>query len=239
MRSSKQLHYLFLLHLLASIVVFVGAWALVIMLANEPLFFLYFITIMVALTLVLGIIKSRIDRITNESYMVKINANPGPPLDVKRAHNLNGLRTHLISKDFVQYANDSQHALFYRARKDDIKKMLKGYTLEVVVYTTKIEPEFYLSIVDEEVQLIREKLHNEKKNIQQMLITQIKQVDTLTQDVKEKTSEIFFMRLKRMVVSTINVAVDLSTDKAVMLYSDEYSPSLYYKKHIDFIKKII
>merc|ERR1711879_876522 len=105
-----------------------------------------------------------------------------------------------------------------RTEKDQVKKMFRGYTLEIVVYTSKIEPEFYLDIVDEEVQAIQDKLRSEKKRVAQILVTQIKQVDELTDDVKVKTSEVFFMRMKNIVISTINVSIDLSTDKAVFLY---------------------
>ena len=239
MRTEKQLHRLFLLYLVLSVVVFVGAWALVIVLAEEPLFFLYFLTIMVALMLAISLLRNRINYVTNESYLVRINNHPAGPLPVKRAHNQSTLRQYLLSKDFEQYSQDSAHSLYYRVTKDEIKKMFRGYTLEIVVYTSKIEPEFYLEIVDEEVQAIQEKLRVEKKRVAQILVTQIKQVDELSDTIKARTKEVFFMRIKNMIMSTINVTIDLSTYKAILLYSDTYSPILYYKKHVDFIKKTI
>merc|ERR1711879_192946 len=102
--------------------------------------------------LALSLLRNRINYVTNESYLVRIKDNPAGPVSAKRAHNPNTLKTYLLSKDFELYTTDSAHSLYYRTEKDQVKKMFRGYTLEIVVYTSKIEPEFYLDIVDEEVQ---------------------------------------------------------------------------------------
>ena len=110
--------------------------------------------------------------------------------------------------------------------------------LEVVVYINKDESEFYLEIVNDEINKIKEKLSKEKKTVNRMFITQYKEVDTLDEKTKKSLSEIVFIRTRNHIISTINVGV-LDNELAVMLYSDTYSPSLYYKYHIEQIKDMI
>jgi hypothetical protein len=51
--------------------------------------------------------------------------------------------------------------------------------------------------------------------------------------------ETFFFKTQNSVISTINIALHQESEKAVMFYSDKFSPSLYYTEQIDEIKKMV
>ena len=117
--------------------------------------------------------------------------------------------------------------------------MLRGYILEIVVLIKDNEPEFYLDAVDNEIQKIQDILIKEKRRVDKMLITQVKFIEELDDNTKKQLSEIVFIRTQTNVISTINVGIDLDNSEAIMLYSDQFTPSLYYTYHVDQIKKMI
>ena len=137
------------------------------------------------------------------------------------------------------FSSDADHFLYYRAKKDHIKKMLRGYILEIVVYINNEDSEFYLSIVDEQVQKIQDMLRKDKKKVEKLLITQIKTIKELDDKTKQYIKEIVFIRSQTGIISTINVGLHYDSNKAVLLYSDTYSPSLYYKYQVEEIKNLV
>ena len=169
---------------------------------------------------VIAFFRAKLDSIINASYLIRIRENAGEPLPIKRIKTREFLNTYLISNDYIKFVDQTDHFLYYRTKKDHIKKMLRGYILEVVVFINQDEPEFYLVSIDEEVQKLQEMFRKEKKKVEKLLITQVKFIET-------------------GIISTINVGLHLDSNKAVLLYSDTYNPSLYYKYHIDEIKKMV
>ena len=92
--------------------------------------------------------------------------------------------------------------------------------------------------VDNEINKLRDELFKEKKK-NHPVNHQIKEIDELDEKTRDMIKEILFIRTKRSIVSTINVGLHRPSKQALMLYSETYSPSLYYKYHIEQIKKII
>ena len=88
-------------------------------------------------------------------------------------------------------------------------------------------------------QQLRDEIFKEKKKINRLIITQIKEIKELDDKTRDEIKEVIFIRTKRLIISTLNVGLFQTQKKAVMLYSDTYSPSLYYKYHLDEIKKIL
>ena len=183
--------------------------------------------------------RAKLDSIINASYLIKIKEHAGDPLTIKRLKTKEFLNTYLVNNDYIKFTEADNHFLYYRAKKDHIKKMLRGYILEIVIYINQDEPEFYLESIDEEIQKLQEMFRKEKKKVEKLLITQFKYVDDLDENVKQQIREIVFMRSQSGIISTINVGLHLDSNKAVLLYSDTYNPSLYYKYHIELIKKLV
>lgn len=182
--------------------------------------------------------SNRLNYISNLSYATKISSNSGDPLKISRVNNTKKLYQYLEEHEFTKYRNDDSHYLFYRLTKDTIKKAFSFYMLEVVVYINKDEIDFYLDQVNDEIDEIKDIFFKDKKVINRLFVTQFKEVDTLDEKTKKDIAEIVFIRTKHHIISTINVGI-FNDELAVMLYSDTYSPSLYYKYHIEQIKDML
>ena len=243
MEDIKKLHRQFLV----TIVTFIFVIAIIITIislsfikiSNPNTPYLIFFSLMLVFMFLTTMFKSRIDSIINTSYLLKITQYQGKPLGINRLYSEENLRSYLNANDYIDFEQKSNHAVFYKTTKDHIKKIFRGYILEIVVYIKPDESEFYLEAVDEEINKIQEILIKNKQRVDKMLITQIKIIDELDDVTKAQLSEIVFIRAQSGIISTINVGIDLKSSKAVLLYSDDFSPSLYYTYHVEQIKKMI
>lgn len=182
--------------------------------------------------------SNRLNYLMNMSYILKISHNSSDPLQITRVNNTQSFYKYLENNDFKKFKNDSSHYLFYRVTKDTIKRVFSKYMMEVIVYINKDETEFYLDQVNQEINDLKDKFLAEKQVINKLFITQYKEIDDLDEKTKKDISEIVFLRTKHDIVSTINVGI-FNSELAVMLYSDTYTPSLYYTYHIEQIKDMI
>ena len=238
-RVNRQ--FLFSIGLLLVIIglLIAAVWYSYIYLENTTIQFTIFLGALLITIFLSSIFRARLDSLTNLSYLLKIRLNQSDPIPIKRVRSEDLLHMYLKNNDFKLYADDYAHFLYYRAQKDTIKKMLRGFILEIVVYIKPSQNEFYLDIVDEEIEKIRETLSDDKKRAEKILITQVRTVEELDEATKDQIKEIIFLRSQSGIISTINVGLHLDSDKAVMLYSDDYSPSMYYAHHVEQIKKMV
>ncbi len=243
MNDIRRINRSFLFTLIA-LVGAVAALSFVMIAANiwivdeNAAYVVYFVSLL-AILVVVGLFKGKLDRITQLSYLIKIRAHPGDPLPIRHAKNLDDLPDHLKSLDYERYVWDLDHAVYYRVTKDEIKRLFPRYILEVVVLVSPRKNAFYLEQVDGEIAAIQQMILKSKRVMDRMTITQIKEIGNLDETTKEQIKEIIFIRANRTIISTINVGIYPAGGVAVMLYSDTYRPSLYYTRHIDEIKKII
>jgi len=197
------------------------------------------VVLLIGSLFVVSAYKTKFDQLTNISYIIKIRANPGEPLPMNHTLTLDYYKGYLQSQDFVLYNHDKQHALYYRLTKDKIKKMLSRYMLEVVVVEFLKSDSFFLDIVDSEIGKIQQLFLSERKTIDRMLMTQIKEIDDLDDKTRDSIKEIVFFKTRIGIISTINIGLHRPSKTAILLYSDVYNPSLYYRHHVELIKKII
>lgn len=200
--------------------------------------YIVYFTVFIIMLFILPYFKNRIDKLTNISYILKIRSHEAPPLELNRTINPN-FGGYLRSLDFVKFTVDKDHIFYYRMEKDTVKRIFKRYMLEVIVLIDEKQEDFFLDTVDTNIGKIQQQMLTEGKKINRMLITQIKEISNLDDQTKEKIKEIAFFRTNLGVISTINVGIYKKANMGVLLYSDTYSPSLYYQKHIDLIKQII
>lgn len=241
MKNIKSINRRFLLTM-ATLIIYIGLsigiiWYVYVYYINQSVT-VALIVLLITL-FVISVFRAKLDSLINVSYLIRIRENAGEPLTIQRLKTKEFLNTYLINNDYIKFAESDDHFLYYRTKKDHIKKMLRGYILEIVVYINQDEPEFYIESIDEEVQKLQEMFRKEKKKVEKLLITQLKFIDNLDENVKQQIREIVFMRSQSGIISTINVGLHLDSNKAVLLYSDTYSPSLYYKYHIELIKKLV
>jgi len=184
------------------------------------------------------VFKKRFDEVLNWSYSMRILNDPGEPLPIVNLTSVERLSTTLESDEFLFFRKAQEYSMFYRIKKDKVKKILSKNILEIVIMVTNRENSFYVDAVNDDINRLQDSL-TKKQRANILLVTQFKEVPILTNGLKEAIKEIIFIRTRYGVISTINVALDKSSKKAVMLYGNTYSPSLYYKEHLEFIKKII
>lgn len=183
--------------------------------------------------------RTKMERITNVAYIIKIRANQAEPLPIKHMHPQVDLYQWLVNKGYQRFISTTSHEFYFREQKDPIRKVFKKYIVDVVVFVHTKNNDFYLSEVDDEVQKVIDQMIKDKKRLFAMTITQIKRISKIDEQMKDKLTEIVFIRSKRGIISTINVGLHDASKQAVMLYSKTYSPSLYYTYHIDQIKEIV
>lgn len=222
--------------------VFISAFIVVYAFINIPdentRFWIVILPILVMFGL-MPVFKNRFDKLTNTAYIYKIRHYAGNPINLDRISNVANLESVLTNKSFTKYTKHETYTLYYRLTKDLIRKTFSKYILEVVVVVTNNEDTFYLDLVDDDVNKLVDQNAKDKRRVEKLLITQVKVVNDLTDQVKEAIKEIVFVRTAKGIISTINIGIHAPSKKAVMLYSDTYSPSLYYKEHIKFIKDIL
>jgi hypothetical protein len=243
MSDIKKINRQLLVNLVVFITIILVAITIMIvanvMIENENLEYLIYFPVLVSLIFIISTFKNRIDQISNLSYLIKIRANQAPSLMMNHTKHLDTFEELIQGMGFIMFSNDQMHTLYYRLYKDDVKKIIKRYVLELIVLIDKKQEEFFLDIVDSEIGKIQQKHLKDHKKINRMIITQIKEVNDLDEKTKDSIKEIVFFRTNLGIISTINIGLHKSTNKAVMLYSELYSPSIHYTKHINLIKKII
>lgn len=244
MSARRKNHLSFLLaifsFLLIIAVMLIAAWYTNTKLENDSIFYVVVFASLFLLIFITQYYKSLIDSITNESYLIRIKDNAEKPISMVRTKDLKAFKNYLINEEFIMHSDDEEHFLFYRVRKDHIKQILKGYILEIIVYVSPSSDEYYLASVDDEIDKIQKISEKASQRLDVMLITQIKAVGDLSKNEKSKIAEIVFLKTSLAgVISTINVGLHHNSGLAVMLYSTKYSPSLYYKYHVEQIKKYI
>lgn len=243
MKEMKKVNrqFLFTLLLFLGVVFLVVAIIVVagIYIENGNLFFILFASIWLCMLPVVSIFKTKMERITNLSYLIKIMNQPAAPLPIKNMSTFSKLGKLLIENEFTKHSIDADHTLYFKIEKDKIKKIFQRYMLEIVVTIHKDSDVFYLDIVDDEIEKIQKDSLKLKKKIDRMFITQVKEISEMDEQTRNAIKEIVFVKSAIGVISTINVGLHYPSNKAVLLYSDTYSPSLYYRFHIDQIKSIV
>lgn len=199
------------------------------------------VTLLVFIGLIVGggLFKNKLDRITNMAYLIHIRETQAKPLPINRLINFDSTVDLFRKNGFQTYQKNETYTIYYKCELDHIKQIFRNNILTVMVLIKNKNTDFYLNRVDEEINKLRDELFKDKKKVNRIIITQIKEIDDLDDKTKEMIKEIIFVRTKNFVISTINVGLYRPQNLAVMLYSDTYSPSLYYKYHLDEIKNIL
>ncbi len=238
-KINHQFFQTLIIYIAVLIVFITGAVLVLIFYPTDGMKYVIIFFEMLVLIFISGIFKSKMDRLTNISYLVKIFSNPGAPLPLSNARYIDKFARKLTDEGFTRFSMDFKHALYYKVNKDFIKKTFSRYMLEVVVVINDVNEPFYLDIVDEEISKIQQEQLKNKVRFDKMLITQVKEILEMNDTTKQAIKEIVFVKTKYSVVSTINVGLHQASSQAIMMYSNDYSPSLYYSYHIDQIKKML
>lgn len=185
--------------------------------------------------------KRKLYELINLKYLVHIRESASSPLELKTVLKPSDIEKQLLKLGYKQVFTNKRFAMYIQIKKDDeIRKVFRHHILiaHVVIYNE--HSSFYLKEVDALINDIQYKSQTEdKKRIDRLLITQYKPVKTFNDEVKDRINEIIFIKTDKHVISTINVGLLDHPSLALMLYSDTYSPSAYYRLHTETVKKVI
>ncbi len=238
-RINKQFTRTYVLYIVIFIAFLLTAFSIGIWIKDSNIEFMLFLLLIIVLMIVSVYFKSYLDRIQNVAYLVRIMRNASNPIDLNHMRELPIFEAYARQKGFTLFTTGQTFKVFYKADKDHIKSFGRRYILQVLVVLDPTEPIFFSDKADDEINKLNQELLKKKIKVSRMLVTQIKPVDELDDATKNAIKEIVFYRSKREIISVINVAIHKSSNKAVMLYSDTYSPSLYYKYHVEQLKTLI
>ena len=238
-RINQQFLNLFLIYIAVLIGLIIGVIVSFVFIANIDIAYGILLLVLVAMIIVTGLFKNKFDQITHMSYLIKIRTSQGEPLAINHMQSFPEVQSVFRKYDYERYQDNETYTIYYKLDKDPIKQIFRNYMLTVMVLIKNRNAEFYLDRVDKEINKLRDEIFKEKKKINRLIITQIKEIKELDDKTRDEIKEVIFIRTKRLIISTINVGLFQAQKKAVMLYSDTYSPSLYYKYHLDEIKNIL
>lgn len=243
MDEQKRINRQFTITYIIYIGVFIGFIALAFLLGfwitDMNIEFVVFLGLIIALMIVSVYFKSYLDRIQNVSYLIKIMRNASGPIELDHMQEPGIFEAYVRQKGFTLYGQGKKHKLFYKVDKDHIKNMSRRFILQVIVILDPSEPIFFNDKADEDINKLNQELLKKRMKVSRMLITQIKSVEQLDESTKNAIKEVVFFRSKKEIISVINVGIHKPSNKAVLLYSDTYSPSLYYKYHVEQLKSLI
>ena len=243
MNDIKRINRKFLFALISFVFIVLAAAAIMVVsgifIENNDITYAIYFAVLMALMFLVATYKNTLERMTNTSYIIKIRSNQSAPLQMNHLKNFDQMTSVLHRKGYSRLTYDNNHTLFYRLSKDSVKRMNRRFMLEVVVLIHKETDSFFLDVVDEDIHKIQQQQLAEHHKIDRMFITQIKQFNEMNDEAKESIKEIVFVKSNIGIVSVINIGCHIPSNLAVMLYSDTYSPSLYYKYHIEQIKSFI
>ncbi len=238
-RINKQFTRSYILYIAIFLLFVVAAISIGIWVKDSNVEFMLFLLLIIVLMVVSVYFKSYLDRIQNVSYLIRIMRNASAPIDLNHMREVPIFEAHARQKGFTLFSSGHTFKVFYKAEKDHIKSYGRRYILQVLVVLDPTEPIFFSDKTDDEINKLNQELLKKKMKVSRMLVTQIKPVEELDEATKNAIKEIVFYRSKREIISVINVAIHKASNKAVMLYSDTYSPSLYYKYHVEQLKTLI
>jgi hypothetical protein len=238
-RINKQFTRTYVIYIAIFVVFLLAALSVGIWIKDSNIEFLLFLLLIIVLMVISVYFKSYLDRIQNVSYLIRIMRNASAPIDLNHMREIPIFEAYARQKGFTLFTSGQTFKVFYKADKDHIKSYARRYILQILVVLDPTEPIFFSDKADEEINKLNQELLKKKMKVSRMLITQIKPVDELDEATKSAIKEIVFYRSKREIISVINVAIHKSSNKAVMLYSDTYSPSLYYTYHVEQLKTLI
>jgi hypothetical protein len=237
-KINKQYRTTLLVFLLFLVLCMLAALAGGLFLGEQTSYIVYF-GVLILIIFFGPVFRARLEEITNVSYIIKIKANESEPIAITHLKNEKDQDQWLLSNEYEYLIHKPTHDIYYKVTKDHVGKIFKKNLIHIVVILDNKTKKYYLDAVDEDINKLFAMLREKKTKMYGLFVTQIKRVKKIDETLKEQLNEIVFVRSRANILSTVNVALFEPSDLAVMLYADEYTPSLYYRFHIDSIKSLL
>jgi len=144
----------------------------------------------------------------------------------------------LTNDSFVLYSKTDVFSIYYRNAKLENYQFKKIYQIEIVVLIRKEDYDFYSKAIEAEINKLEASIPKKERPTKYIII-EFKGITKMDDNIKKEISEIVSYKVGKQYYCQINVGLHKINKKAYFLYSNSYYPSVYYKKGIELIQKLI
>jgi hypothetical protein len=144
----------------------------------------------------------------------------------------------LKQRGFQLYTFSDSYDIYYKIDIDKSLKVKSIRMLYLVLLLKNSDVDFYDKRMHVDIQKL-ESTFKKREIPSKYIITAFKPYNSIDNKALTDIAEVVCYQDKRQFYSQINVGLNDEDKKAYFLYSDTYSPTMYYKLGVDFIKDII
>lgn len=199
---------------------------------------LKYTVLIVILFIIMGFsfwIKPRIELINIQLAFNKlINSDDQKIFNTPLANISADLKVKTRNQDYKIAFNVDQFDLYYKIEKNPQNLTKKGVLFILIVY--KQDMSFTNGYIEHYINELEAKLQKEKQKYLHYGIMQIRNGKHNKENLRD-ADQIRFERFQKRYISTINALVD--GEKVYILYSNLYSPTIYYKYVGDVLLKML
>jgi hypothetical protein len=172
----------------------------------------------------------------NMAKIARVVLTQAKPIPYKR--NLMEFPSTLLKQGFQMHAKTYAYDIYYKIDIDQSLKVKSIKMMYLVLLLKDSTLDFYDKNLHDDIEKL-ESTFTRKTMPSKYIITAFKSYESIEKKDFTELSEVVSYQNKKHSYSQINVGLNQDDHKAYFLYSDSYNPTQYYKKGVDFIKKII
>lgn len=178
------------------------------------------------------------DYYNNQFLRVKLVENQGNPIKSQKHPHSSDFEDSLKSLGLSLFKSTSDLKIFYHKDKNKKFYEFKKGLLNVVVILYNSDVSYHHKVITNSLVELEDK-YKKRNSFLTYRVTIIKPRGNLNDDLIKELSEVYFDRISKMNITSINVLFNTTKKEYLFLYSDSFYPNRYYKTHVDFIKSII
>lgn len=144
----------------------------------------------------------------------------------------------LLSKGYTLYTSNDSYSVYYKHAVDDSIKIKKIYRLYIILLLKKETLDFYDKKLHDEIAKL-EVSFPKKESPNKYIITAFKEFETMNEKSYHDIGEVVSYTANKNTYAQVNVGLNKNDHRAYFLYSNDYSPTLYYQLAIDLIFELI
>lgn len=164
--------------------------------------------------------------------------NQEKPIKSKNEPNSGFLEDSLKSQHHVLFKQTADYKLYYYKNKNKHAFAERRGLLSAVVILNNDDISFHHKIITNALTLL-ENQYKKMNSYMTYRVTIINQTASPSEERLNELSEVFFDRVSRLNITSINVLYSIKNQQYLFLHSDTHSPNSFYKSHVEFIKSLI
>ncbi len=203
------------------------------------------ITLSIVLILLIAMIggvfffRPRIMFHTESIQYYRLKERQGPPLKLKKSPATKDFYDTLRQYNFEPGFSSNEFTIFKWYAKDSKQPVIKRPMLVIYVMIHESSMSFQSPKIIKEINRLENALYKEKKKITNYTVFVVKSGLTLTTDIRNACDYVTFSKVRSRSIININAFYEIQTKSLYFLYSDTFTPNLYYQYGVDLLKKLV